>query len=487
MSTSPGGPQVTWSARELVHAVHCVVRHVDRIVGADRHAGHATVREEPLERRRREVEARDHRTRLAGREVDRRHLLDSGLHHEQPIAVDGETLGTGEPLGEHGGDAVPVDRPYVPGRPVGHEQRRTVRRQPGGEGDVGDQDIGNVVDVDDVAAAGLCGHQPVAVADRIGREHECADVLQDVARRRVDHLHAPRERVRQDEVVAVGRHGRSTGKALTRGGESVVERRRPVVEIVRVEAAHREELGDPDRAVSPDGTIWVAEFFAMRGFDPDDLDNCSAPFYDGFSAPGEGFAGAATVSADGNDLILSNTFSGTVQVIDPATGDILQDVRTLVLPTNAIRHGNRLVAAQAGGGNVVDVDDVADVLIADIALPTGLASDGTTLFVADWATGNVWAVDGDGVPTVLAEGLAGPEGLAVDGDRLLVVETGIQQVTAIDFATGETSPVITGLDFSTPPLEGFLPNGGVSGVTVGPDDAIYVSDDAVNSVYQFLR
>ena len=40
------------------------------------------------------------------------------------------------------------------------------------------------------------------------------------------------------------------------------------------------------------------------------------------------------------------------------------------------------------------------------------------------------------------------EGMVVDGDRLLVVETGRQQVTAIDLATGDMSPVIVGLDYS---------------------------------------
>jgi hypothetical protein len=140
------------------------------------------------------------------------------------------------------------------------------------------------------------------------------------------------------------------------------------------------------------------------------------------------------VSADGDNLVVTNTFNGSVQLLDPATGEILQDVRTVALPINAIRHDDRIVAAQAGGGNVVNIDDPEDVLIGELGLPTGLASDGTTLYVSDWATGNVWAVDEAG-PRVVVEGLAQPEGLAVDGDRLLVVETGAQQVTAIDLAT----------------------------------------------------
>jgi DNA-binding beta-propeller fold protein YncE len=263
-------------------------------------------------------------------------------------------------------------------------------------------------------------------------------------------------------------------------------------QIIRIDQEGTTELNEPGLglpggvAVSPDGTVWVADFFAMRGSDPADLSTWSTSFVDRFSPPGEAFAGAGSVSADGDDLIVSNAFSGSVQVLDPATGDILQDIRDLVLPLNAIRHGDQLVAAQAGGANVVDADAPETVLIAELGLPLGLASDGTTLYVGDWATGDIWAIEEAG-PRLLVSGLAQPEGLAVDGERLLVVETGIKQVTAIDLSTGETSPVITGLDYSAVGPQGFLPFGAMAGVAVGTDDAIYVSDDGVNSVYRFER
>ena len=153
---------------------------------------------------------------------------------------------------------------------------------------------------------------------------------------------------------------------------------------------------------------------------------------------------------------------------------------------NAIRHGERIVVAQAGGSNVVNAEDTTEVVVDGLIVPLGLASDGTNLYVGDWATGNIWVVD-DAGSGVLAEGLAQPEGLALDGDRLLVVETGAQQVTAVDLATGATSPVITGLAYSAVAPEGFLPMGMLAGVAVGPDGAIYVSDDGVNSVYRFER
>lgn len=118
-------------------------------------------------------------------------------------------------------------------------------------------------------------------------------------------------------------------------------------------------------------------------------------------------------------------------------------------------------------------------------VPLGLASDGDMLDVGDWATGIVWAVD-DGSAGPLATGLQGLEGMAIDGDRLLVVETGRRQVTAIDIATGETSPAIVGLDYSDRVPEGFFPFGTMSGVAVG-ERSIYVSDDGVNQVYEFRR
>lgn len=98
----------------------------------------------------------------------------------------------------------------------------------------------------------------------------------------------------------------------------------------------------------------------------------------------------------------------------------------------------------------------------------------------------MWAISDTG-PRPLAFGLMGLEGLAVDGDRLLAVETGRQQVTAIDLTTGQQSVAIDGLDFSARVPEGFFPFGLMSGVAVGPDNSIFVSDDGVNTVHRFRR
>ena len=105
-------------------------------------------------------------------------------------------------------------------------------------------------------------------------------------------------------------------------------------------------------------------------------------------------------------------------------------------------------------------------------MPFGLASDGETLYVADWALGTVFAVPAEGDPVPLATELAAPEGLALDGDRLLVVEQGLGQVSAIDLATGEKTVVIEGLALGDRVIPGALPHGNFNGVAVGPDGSI---------------
>ena len=225
--------------------------------------------------------------------------------------------------------------------------------------------------------------------------------------------------------------------------------------------------------------------FGMRGFAKNPRKPATS-FYDRFDPPGTGFAGAATVAADGDHVIISSGFSNSVQVLDPATGAILFDTRGLAAPTNAIRHGDTVVATQLAFGNVVDAENPADVLLGGLFVPLGLASDGDTLYVGDWAAGTVWAVSDSGT-SLLASGLVLPEGLAVDGDQLLVVETGLKQVTAIDLATGDLSAAIVGLDYSDRVPENFFPYGMMAGVAVGNDGSIFVSDDGVNTVYEFRR
>jgi sugar lactone lactonase YvrE len=241
-------------------------------------------------------------------------------------------------------------------------------------------------------------------------------------------------------------------------------------------------------AVTPDGTVWVAaDPFSIRGIGADG--ELATSFYDRFDPPGMEPATGFSLSADGDNLITTSSFSNVVQVFDPATGAVIEDIRTLAVPLNAIRHGDALVAAQGGlpdGNNVVNAT-TGEELIGGLALPTGLASDGDTLYVADWAQGTVFAVAPGGEAVPLATELAFPEGLAIDGDRLLVVEEGLDRVSAIDLASGTVTPVIEGLDLGERVIPGTFPFGAITGVAVGPNGSIFVTEDVTNTVYEFTR
>ena len=241
-------------------------------------------------------------------------------------------------------------------------------------------------------------------------------------------------------------------------------------------------------AVTADGTVWVAaDPFSIRGIGADG--ELAASFYDRYDPPGMEPATGFSLAADGDQLISTSWFSNAVQVFDPATGAVVEDIRTLVVPLNAIRHGAVLAAAQGGlpdGNNVVNAT-TGEELIGGLVLPTGLASDGDTLYVADWAQGTVFAVPSGGDAVPLATDLAAPEGLALDGDRLLVVEEGLDRVSAIDLASGTVTPVIEGLDLGERVIPGMLPFGLITGVAVGPNGSIYVTAEGNNAVYEFPR
>jgi sugar lactone lactonase YvrE len=236
--------------------------------------------------------------------------------------------------------------------------------------------------------------------------------------------------------------------------------------------------------------LFVADYFRLRKFNG--LTGRPEGYYKGHLIPEEGsLTLPMTVSADGNNLVVSSFNAGAVQVWDPQTDQVLEHYN-IPRPLNAIRFKDDIVVADPVIGGVVWASDFSMILPMDgasVFLPVGLATDGEILWVADWATGIVWQIGFDGktplAPVPVAFGLANPEGLAVDIDgNLLVVETGESRLSRINLSSGEISIIVDGLELSGPGVEGFVPSWFFDGVTVGQSGAIYISGGGANVIYR---
>lgn len=203
---------------------------------------------------------------------------------------------------------------------------------------------------------------------------------------------------------------------------------------------------------------------------------------------------AQNVKADGNNLLVSSWFGRAVQVWDPQTNQVLEEY-LMGAPIDIVRFKDDIVVSDLGLGGVVWASDNSMILPIDNAnvfAPGGLATDGETVWMADWGTGIIWQIGFDGktpkAPVVVASGLSFPEGLAFESEgSLLVVETGNSRLSRINLSTGEVTKVVDGLEFSGPGLEGYPPTWAFDGLAVGPSGDIYVSGGGVNVIYRISQ
>ena len=221
------------------------------------------------------------------------------------------------------------------------------------------------------------------------------------------------------------------------------------------------------------------------------------------AVPEVGVASLNTVmslTSDGENVIIASWFSGSVQVWNAQEGVTesydMNNPEGPGVPIDALRLNGEIIVSDLGNGGVVRASDRSVILPIDgatVFAPSGLATDGETLWVADWATGIVWQIGFDGmVPTApipIAEGLAFPEGMAFDNDGgVLVVETGAARLSRIDIATGEVTVIAAGLEmFGKTAPEGTVPTWGFEGVTVNASGAIFVSGQTNNRIYRITK
>ncbi len=97
-------------------------------------------------------------------------------------------------------------------------------------------------------------------------------------------------------------------------------------------------------------SVFVGNLFSFREYDGATGALRSVERY---RFPAVEFCGAVSVASAGDNLVLSNFFppgGGRVQVWDPGSGELVEDVPEFVVPTNAIAFGDELVVVDMGVG-----------------------------------------------------------------------------------------------------------------------------------------
>lgn len=233
-------------------------------------------------------------------------------------------------------------------------------------------------------------------------------------------------------------------------------------------------------------TMWVADVFAYRQVnmangDVTDLKRMQSsdmeyPFALGLSS---------------KRVALASWFTGTVQVIDRASGNTETMLHGWKAPYDALplEDGSLLVAeiatgsiTHASGPNYAQRRVVASGLGGPVQMVLG--PDGQ-LYVSE-AAGNVQRIDlKDGSKTQVATGLALPEGLGfTPWGTLVVAESAAGRLTELDLASNQRRTVADKLPIGLSGAPGMPPPYVATGVAVGADGAVYFSADRNNGIYR---
>lgn len=244
-------------------------------------------------------------------------------------------------------------------------------------------------------------------------------------------------------------------------------------------------------------SVFVGSVFTLREYDAATGAQRSV---ERFRFPPQGYAGSGPIAAADDKLVLSMHFGiPAVQLWDPATRTVVAEYTDVVGPQQAVEVGGDLVIVDLGAGagqaRLLIVRDGSAEVLADasdgLIVPTGLATNGTDLWVADWATGIIFKVMEQGeplpAPVPVVQGLQGPEGMALDVEgRLLVVESGAARLSRVDPTSGAVTQLVSGLAVSADGGGAAMmpPYGLLNGIAVSPSGTIYVAADAANAVYR---
>ena len=233
-------------------------------------------------------------------------------------------------------------------------------------------------------------------------------------------------------------------------------------------------------------TMWVADVFAYR-----QVDLASGKVTDLKRMQSSDMEYPFALGLGSQRVALASWFTGTVQVINRATGQTEKMMHGWKAPYDALplEDGGLLVAeiatgsvTLASGPDYAARKVVASGLVGPVQMVLG--PDGQ-LYVTE-AAGNVQRINlKDGSKTAVATGLALPEGLAfTPWGSLVVAESAAGRLTEIDLAAGTRRTVADKLPIGLSGGPGMPPPYVVTGVAVGADGAVYFSADRNNAIYR---
>jgi sugar lactone lactonase YvrE len=238
-------------------------------------------------------------------------------------------------------------------------------------------------------------------------------------------------------------------------------------------------------------TIYIADVFAYRTVDGA-TGEVTEPAR--MHADGVTLEYPMSATANGDDVLLSSWFTGTVQLIDRKTGKTKEMLHDFKAPHDAVKLGDgSILVNELGSKSLVRASGEhgkdRTVVLGGLEGPVGLvAGSGGTVYLTEAFAGQVSKVEANGEKTVVAKDLKGPEGIALAPDgKLIVAEVGVKRIIQIDPANGTVTEIAANLPIGLPAAPGGLPSNIPTGVGVGATGVIYFSSDIENAIYKVVK
>lgn len=238
-------------------------------------------------------------------------------------------------------------------------------------------------------------------------------------------------------------------------------------------------------------TIYVADVFAYRTVDGA-TGEVSEPAR--MHADGVTLEYPMSATANGDDVLLSSWFTGTVQLIDRKTGKTKEMLHDFKAPHDAVKLSDgSILVNELGSKSLVRASGEhgkdRKVVIGGLEGPVGMvAGPGDAVYVTEAFTGQVSKVGANGEKSVIARDLKMPEGIALAPDgKLVVAEVGAKRLIQIDPKDGAVTEIAGNLPIGLPAAPGGLPSNIPTGVGVGATGVIYFSSDIENAIYKVTR